>query len=107
MTADAAFTAVFTLTFESADPTAVDRLGGKGAGLARMTQDGLRVPPGYIVSTDACRRFLADGAIPDGLAEEVLAQLAALEERSGKTFGRGPVPLLLSVRSARRSRCPG
>jgi pyruvate,orthophosphate dikinase len=99
--------AVFTLTFESADPTAVDRLGGKGAGLARMTQDGLRVPPGYIVSTDACRRFLADGAMPDGLAEEVLAQLTALEERSGKTFGRGPVPLLLSVRSGAPISMPG
>jgi pyruvate,orthophosphate dikinase len=103
MTADLAF----TLTFESADPTAVDRLGGKGAGLARMSQDGLRVPPGYIVSTDACRRYLADGAMPDGLADEVLAQLTALEERSGKTFGRGPRPLLLSVRSGAPISMPG
>jgi len=99
--------AMFTLTFESADPTAVDRLGGKGAGLARMTQDGLRVPPGYIVSTDACRRYLADGAMPDGLADEVLAQLAALEERSGKTFGSGPMPLLVSVRSGAPISMPG
>jgi pyruvate,orthophosphate dikinase len=103
MTADPAF----TLTFESADPTAVDRLGGKGAGLARMTQDGLRVPPGYIVSTDACRRYLAEGAMPEGLAEEVLTQLAALEERSGKTFGGGPRPLLLSVRSGAPISMPG
>ena len=99
--------ATFTLTFESADPAAVDRLGGKGAGLARMTQDGLRVPPGYIVSTDACRRYLADGAMPDGLADEVLAELAELEERSGKTFGCGPVPLLLSVRSGAPISMPG
>ena len=97
----------FTLTFEEADPADVDRLGGKGAGLARMTQDGLRVPPGYVVSTDACRRFLADGALPDTLVDEVFARLGALEERTGRTFGAGPVPLLLSVRSGAPVSMPG
>jgi pyruvate,orthophosphate dikinase len=97
----------FTLTFEDADPGAVGRLGGKGAGLARLTRRGLRVPPGYIVSTDACRRYLRAGTMPDGLADEVFAQLAVLEERSGKTFGGGPMPLLLSVRSGAPVSMPG
>jgi pyruvate,orthophosphate dikinase len=97
----------FTLTFEAADPDAVDQLGGKGAGLARMTQQGLRVPPGYVTSTAACRSYLAEGRMPDGLEEELYAQLAALEERSGKTFGAGPLPLLLSVRSGAPVSMPG
>ncbi len=97
----------FTRTFEAADPDAVDQLGGKGAGLARMTQQGLRVPPGYVASTAACRRYLAEGRMPDGLEEELYAQLAALEERSGKTFGAGPLPLLLSVRSGAPVSMPG
>lgn len=102
MTADG-----YTLTFEAADPAAVHRLGGKGAGLARMTQAGLRVPPGYIVSTDACRRYLADRSMPGGLAGEVFTQLADLEKRAGKTFGGGRLPLLLSVRSGAPISMPG
>jgi pyruvate,orthophosphate dikinase len=97
----------FTLTFEAADPDAVDQLGGKGAGLAGMTQHGLRVPPGYVVSTAACRSFLAQGRMPEGLEDELYAQLAALERRSGKTFGAGPLPLLLSVRSGAPVSMPG
>ncbi len=97
----------FTLTFTDADPSAVDRLGGKGAGLARMTQHGLRVPPGYVISTAACRSYLAEGRMPDGLVDELYAQLAALEKRSGKTFGAGPLPLLLSVRSGAPVSMPG
>ena len=97
----------FTSTCADADPADVDRLGGKGAGLARMTQDGLRVPPGFVVSTDACRRYLAAGAMPDGLVEEVLARLAELEQRTGRTFGAGPEPLLVSVRSGAPVSMPG
>lgn len=97
----------FTLTFAEADPADVDRLGGKGAGLARMTQDGLRVPPGYVVSTDACRRYLAAGTMPDGLVDEVFQRLEALEAQSGRTFGAGPLPLLLSVRSGAPVSMPG
>ncbi len=97
----------FTRTFETADPDAVDALGGKGAGLARMTQQGLRVPPGYVVSTAACRSYLAQGRMPEGLEAELHAQLAALEQRSGKTFGAGPLPLLLSVRSGAPVSMPG
>ncbi|MER5673738.1 pyruvate, phosphate dikinase [Pseudonocardia alni] len=94
-------------TFESADPDAVDRLGGKGAGLARMTQGGLRVPPGFVIATDACRYHLAEGDLPTKLVAEMTAQLGALERRSGKTFGRGPLPLLLSVRSGAPVSMPG
>lgn len=97
----------FTVTFEDADPAALDQLGGKGAGLARMTQDGLRVPPGFVVSTQACRSFLAEDAVPAGLEDEVLAQLADLEMRSGRTFGHGGRPLLLSVRSGAPVSMPG
>ncbi|MFP5021602.1 pyruvate, phosphate dikinase [Pseudonocardia phyllosphaerae] len=97
----------FTLTFDEADPADVDRLGGKGSGLARMSQQGLRVPPGYVIGTDACRSYLREKALPAGLAEEVTARLAELERRSGKTFGRGPQPLLLSVRSGAPISMPG
>jgi pyruvate,orthophosphate dikinase len=98
---------VYTLTFEDGDPDDVDHLGGKGAGLARMTRSGLRVPPGYIVSTEACRSYLAEGRLPEGLAEEIGDRLAHLEEQTGKTFGAGPLPLLLSVRSGAPVSMPG
>ncbi len=97
----------FTRTFAEADPADVDRLGGKGSGLARMSQQGLRVPPGYVIGTDACRRYLAEGTLPAGLADEVAARLAELERDSGKTFGAGPTPLLLSVRSGAPVSMPG
>jgi pyruvate,orthophosphate dikinase len=96
-----------TLTFTDADPADVDRLGGKGAGLARMTQQGLRVPPGYVIGTDACRTYLAEGSVPAGLADEVLVRLGELEAATGKAFGGGPVPLLLSVRSGAPVSMPG
>jgi pyruvate,orthophosphate dikinase len=97
----------FTLRFDQADPDDVDRLGGKGAGLARMVRQGLRVPPGFIVATGACRQYLASDAMPAGLLEEIFARLDELEERAGKSFGRGPVPLLLSVRSGAPVSMPG
>ncbi|WP_281689420.1 pyruvate, phosphate dikinase [Pseudonocardia thermophila] len=96
-----------TLTFAEADPADVDRLGGKGAGLARLTQLGLRVPPGYVIATDACRHYLQVGGLPEGLADEVFTRLEELERASGKAFGSGPVPLLLSVRSGAPISMPG
>jgi pyruvate,orthophosphate dikinase len=101
------FTEGYTQTFAQADPGDVDRLGGKGAGLARMTQQGLRVPPGYVIGTDACRSYLAAGTLPDGLVDEVFARLADLEAATGKTFGGGPLPLLVSVRSGAPVSMPG
>jgi pyruvate, orthophosphate dikinase len=97
----------FTLSFAEADPANVDWLGGKGAGLARMTQQGLRVPPGYVIGTGACRQYLEESAAPVGLMDEVIGRLADLERATGKTFGGGPVPLLLSVRSGAPISMPG
>src|SRR5690242_8789601 len=97
----------FTLTFAQADPADVDRLGGKGAGLARMSQQRLRVPPGDIVGSPACRSYLAEKRLPDGLVDEIGTRLAELEAAAGKTFGGGPVPLLLSVRSGAPVSMPG
>ncbi|TCK20662.1 pyruvate, phosphate dikinase [Pseudonocardia endophytica] len=96
-----------TWAFAEADADDVNRLGGKGAGLARMTQQGLRVPPGYVVDTDACRQYLADGRMPDGLDDEIASRLRDLEAATGKTFGAGPLPLLLSVRSGAPISMPG
>ena len=97
----------YTLAFQSADPGDVDLLGGKGAGLAGMVQAGLPVPDGFVISTRACRQYLADSAMPAGLGEEITARLGELEQRTGKSFGAGPVPLLLSVRSGAPVSMPG
>ncbi|WP_326820958.1 pyruvate, phosphate dikinase [Streptosporangium sp. NBC_01756] len=84
-----------------------DLLGGKGANLAEMTNLGLPVPPGFTITTDACRRFLKDGALPDGLDEEVSGHLAALERRMGRRLGQADDPLLVSVRSGAKFSMPG
>jgi pyruvate,orthophosphate dikinase len=82
-------------------------LGGKGANLAEMTNLGLPVPPGFIVSTEACRAFLAAGEVPDGLAEEMTHHLEALEQKTGKRLGDADDPLLVSVRSGGAASMPG
>jgi pyruvate, orthophosphate dikinase len=97
----------YTLTFAEADPADVDLLGGKGAGLARMTQDGLPVPPGFIISTRACRRYLADSEVPAVLKGEIAERLEGLERQTGKPFGKSPFPLLISVRSGAPVSMPG
>ncbi|GAB2886672.1 pyruvate, phosphate dikinase [Nocardioides pacificus] len=84
-----------------------DLLGGKGANLAEMTKLGLPVPPGFIISTDACRAFLKEGHEPQGLAEEVSEHLAALEKERGKRLGDPEDPLLVSVRSGAKFSMPG
>ncbi|BBC30179.1 Pyruvate, phosphate dikinase [Streptomyces graminofaciens] len=84
-----------------------DLLGGKGANLAEMTRLGLPVPPGFTVTTEACRAFLTTGAQPDDMAEEVGRHLAALEASAGRTLGQRDDPLLLSVRSGARFSMPG
>ncbi|MFF4585372.1 pyruvate, phosphate dikinase [Streptomyces sp. NPDC001388] len=84
-----------------------DLLGGKGANLAEMTRLGLPVPPGFTVTTEACRAFLAAGTEPDGLAEEISGHLTALEQAAGRSLGRPDDPLLLSVRSGARFSMPG
>ncbi len=93
--------------FSDADGSDKDLLGGKGAGLAEMTSLGMPVPPGFIITTETCRRVMADGKVPDGLWDEVDAAIDRLEKASGRTFGAGPVPLLLSVRSGAKFSMPG
>ncbi|NUO41536.1 MAG: pyruvate, phosphate dikinase [Streptomyces sp.] len=84
-----------------------DVLGGKGANLAEMTRLGLPVPPGFTVSTDACRAFLATGAEPDGMTAEVSQHLSAVEAAAGRRLGQRDDPLLVSVRSGARFSMPG
>jgi pyruvate,orthophosphate dikinase len=82
-------------------------LGGKGANLCEMTRIGLPVPPGFVVTTDACLAYLKEGRLPDGLMEEVRAQLAAVEKAVGRRFGAAHDPLLVSVRSGSAMSMPG
>ena len=83
-------------------------LGGKGANLAEMTRSGLPVPPGFTVTTDACRAFYAGGkTLPNGLFEEVRAAMEKLETKLGRRFGDPRHPLLVSVRSGSAVSMPG
>ncbi|MFF7765090.1 pyruvate, phosphate dikinase [Streptomyces massasporeus] len=82
-------------------------LGGKGAGLAEMTRLGLPVPPGFTVTTEACRIYLETGQEPPGLGSEVAGALAGLERAMGRDLGWPDDPLLVSVRSGARFSMPG
>ena len=83
-------------------------LGGKGVGLAEMTQMGVPVPAGFTITTDACRAYVSNGkALPDGLGEEIDRHVRSLEERTGKRFGDADDPLLVSVRSGAAVSMPG
>jgi pyruvate,orthophosphate dikinase len=84
-----------------------EKLGGKGLGLAEMTQLGVPVPAGFTITTDACREWLRTGEIPAALDAEVDWHLARLEERCGKRFGDPDDPLLVSVRSGAAVSMPG
>jgi len=85
-----------------------DLLGGKGANLSEMTNLGLRVPPGFTVTTKTCVEFFkAKGEFPVGLWEEVLEHVASLEKKTGKMFGDVGNPLLVSVRSGAPISMPG
>ena len=84
-----------------------DLLGGKGANLAEMTRLGLPVPPGFTITTDACKVYLRDGHEPDELAAEIDEHLARLEERMGRRLGDPADPLLVSVRSGAKFSMPG
>ena len=84
-----------------------DLLGGKGANLAEMTNLGLPVPPGFIITTDACRYYLQNGSTPEGLDAEVSEHLRQLEEKMGRRLGDHTDPLLVSVRSGAKFSMPG
>ena len=83
-------------------------LGGKGIGLAEMTQLGVPVPAGFTITTEACRDYMrAGGTVPEGLADEVEQHVQALEQKAGKRFGDRHDPLLVSVRSGAAISMPG
>ncbi|HEV2027459.1 MAG TPA: pyruvate, phosphate dikinase [Candidatus Dormibacteraeota bacterium] len=85
-----------------------DLLGGKGAGAAEMTRAGMPVPPGFTITTEACRAYYAHGAkFPEGLWDQVLRALKTLEKKAGKRFGDPTDPLLVSVRSGAKFSMPG
>ena len=90
------------------DATMRDLLGGKGAGLAEMTNAGLPVPPGFTITTEACNDYFSAGeTLPDGLWDDVLVAMREVEAASGKGFGDAANPLLVSVRSGARFSMPG
>ena len=85
-----------------------DLLGGKGAGAAEMTKAGMPVPPGFTITTEACRAYLANkGKFPPGLWEQTTTALRTLERKTGKHFGDAHNPLLVSVRSGAKFSMPG
>lgn len=100
----------FVLNFaeEHQGSDARELLGGKGANLATMTRIGLPVPPGFTITTTACRAYLAqNGTMPAGLDEQILAAMGELEKQTGKAFGDPANPLLVSVRSGAAISMPG
>jgi pyruvate,orthophosphate dikinase len=82
-------------------------LGGKGANLCEMTQIGINVPPGFVITTEACLDYLDGNKLPAGLMDSVREEIDKLESATGKTFGRGDDPLLVSVRSGSAMSMPG
>ncbi|MDN0194339.1 pyruvate, phosphate dikinase [Streptomyces sp. S.PNR 29] len=97
----------FVYDFTEGNKDLKDLLGGKGANLAEMTNLGLPVPPGFTITTEACKVYLESGEEPAALRDEVSAHLAALEEKMGKKLGQPDNPLLVSVRSGAKFSMPG
>ena len=104
---DAGAAPKFVFDFSEGDKDQKDLLGGKGANLAEMVKLGLPVPPGFTISTEACRAYLASNALPEGLDAEIAEHLAALEQARGKKLGDADDPLLVSVRSGAKFSMPG
>jgi len=98
----------YVYDFDEEAPGGRELLGGKGIGLAEMTQLGIPVPDGFTITTDACRAYMAArGEVPDSLDAEVDEHLVSLEEHTGKRFGDERDPLLVSVRSGAAISMPG
>ncbi|WP_335936983.1 pyruvate, phosphate dikinase [Streptomyces sp. PTD5-9] len=97
----------FVYDFTEGNKDLKDLLGGKGANLAEMTNLGLPVPPGFTITTEACKVYLDSGEEPTELRDEVSAHLEALEARMGKRLGQADDPLLVSVRSGAKFSMPG
>ncbi|WP_327684360.1 pyruvate, phosphate dikinase [Streptomyces sp. NBC_00467] len=99
--------AKFVYDFTEGNRDLKDLLGGKGANLAEMTNLGLPVPPGFTITTEACKVYLDSGEEPAALRDEVSAHLGALEQKMGKELGQADNPLLVSVRSGAKFSMPG
>jgi len=97
----------YVYEFSQGDRSQVDLLGGKGANLAEMTRLGLPVPPGFTITTAACRYFLEHGHGPEGLQRQIADHVGRLEEEMGRKLGDPENPLLVSVRSGARFSMPG
>ena len=98
----------YVYLFTEGDATMRELLGGKGANLAEMTKIGLPVPQGFTITTEACTKYYEDGRkINDSIMEEIMANVAKMEEINGKKFGDLNNPLLVSVRSGARASMPG
>ncbi len=90
------------------EPARIDILGGKGASLAEMTRAGFPVPPGFTISTACCEWVdRHDGEWPEGLEDQIRAAMGQLEQAMERTFGRGPRPLYVAVRSGAAVSMPG
>lgn len=97
----------YVYAFKEGDGHNKQLLGGKGANLCEMTQIGLNVPPGFVITTQACLDYLENHQLPEGLMEEVQRQIREVEAATGKIFGGSENPLLVSVRSGSAISMPG
>ena len=97
----------YVYDFSEGDKSMKDLLGGKGANLAEMTKLGLPVPPGFTITTEACRAYLKESAVPESLATEVTRALRGVEDQLGRHLGDPADPLLVSVRSGAKFSMPG
>ncbi|MEM0138931.1 MAG: pyruvate, phosphate dikinase [Thermoplasmatales archaeon] len=97
----------YIYNFEEGSKEMKALLGGKGAGLAEMTRIGLRTPPGFTITTEACNYYFSNASLPDGLWSDVISHMKSLELKTGRVFGGGPKILLVSVRSGAPVSMPG
>ena len=97
----------YVYDFSEGDKSMKDLLGGKGANLAEMTKLGLPVPPGFTITTEACRAYLKESSVPETLATEVTRALRGVEDKMGRHLGDPTNPLLVSVRSGAKFSMPG
>ncbi len=98
----------FVYAFSEGNKSMRDLLGGKGANLSEMLNSGLPVPDGFTVTTKACLKYYDDRQkLSKKIQEQIFSNIAELEKRTGKTFGNGKNPLLVSVRSGARVSMPG
>jgi pyruvate,orthophosphate dikinase len=107
MTRSASPMTQYIYDFDEPSDGGKELLGGKGIGLAEMTLLGVPVPAGFTITTDACRAYMREGGLPDGLEDEMTRHIEQLEAKAGKRFGDDAEPLLVSVRSGAAVSMPG